>query len=1191
METQAGKNREHSRSGGRGPTRIALILATVIALVSMNTFAAGVANAATVYEIAGDWESGTPDTVAKGDVVTSVWRVNVNDDAEAPVNDPVENVVLTVTLTHGQFKGLPDLCLTTAGLTPPSSISDDGLILTCNLGTVNQGTAVVVQAPVVADGVTGDQITASGNINGQTADLSPIDIRNTFGMDMLWGTPTATLIRPDTGAIGFDFEWTLFADKGSDEGPDSVVYNLNISLANGDPLEPSQQAPTEPFNHPCTPFQQSGVAEGHPYSRAGAADRLAPFVDSCELVQTGATTFQLTLTGIDYSQTQVPINDSAGNPLPADQVALASGSIWLQVNNLTSSTSANLSSSAPIYTSVTGLTSEDDPSNNTSSKVVTFPGTWSHPWARPGGGTYWDNTLKLAPGALITSITGDTLAAAGVSADTPMGDCDVLDAAYTDYEAVTLWAWQPGEPAAEAPAPFGQVAYYIGLDPTVTPGSPSYNPDAFTGCGTNVGWTSVEPTDKTLVKAVRWTGTAGDLDGRNFQLRVDQRIQEDAPIGQDVWSWGAVIRNGAWTYPGRGAAASYTPTPGERYAGTNGGRDILHVVYAVPGITKRADRSIVRPGVPANYTLTYTANGSGAIPLTVDGYRIVDTLPVGMTYVEASADPAPTITTDTEGRQVLTWNLGGVPTNTRNTLTYQAVAGDSVTPGQTLTNTAVSSLRGEESRPSTAQVTTSSSGFTEISKSADNSYIPNLAGDGNGEGSWTVYMRSFDPLPQAYTDTIDILPYIGDERGTEYSGSYSVTGVDTVPGAMVYYTTDDVGTLSDDPDADSNGSAGTVTGATTNWSTTPVENPTAIRVIGPELAPSDVQQFTIHIATVGAADGDTLVNRAQGRAGHTQLVMRTSAPITVANYYAYELKKYVQDVNGDWHDAQDLTDYPVFHLDDEVNYRVVVTNVGRGTLTDIEVTDDKQPELGAFHIDSLESGQSQTHEYSITLGPDTAASLVNTACAQAAQPEDMETSIPDSCDPAGIEFVNYTTVKTADPASGTPVSVGDTIEYTITVTQQGSSPADAVFTDHLSDVLDDSAFGNDVEADIGTAEYDAATQTIAWSGTIPVGEVATITYSVTVNAVGDGNDDLVNPVTSPGCVVIDGQTPYCITDHKTKRPLNASGGRLPNTGGTVGVAPLLAGFLMVVGGLGLVILRRRRLITSTNRSSKDHDLL
>lgn len=1120
-----------ARRNPAGPRALLIAaLSMLLAVVGLGAVASPAA-AATVYEIDGQWAPGTPGTVAKGDVITSEWRVNVNDDRPAPSNDPVENVNFTVTLQNGQFDALPDLCRTTAGLDPVSSVSADGRTLVCNLGTVTQGTALVVQAPVVADGVTGSQITASGTIAGETDDLDPVAIQNTFGMDMLWGTPTGTVIPSPTGGPGdyaFDLEWTLFQDRGSDAGPQTIVYNLNIPLQNGQELFLSRQNNSAPLDQPCVPFRNGNSAEGHPYSGYGPAEQRAPFVESCTLEKTGPNTFRMTITGIDYSLTEVPTHDSAGNPLPTDQAAVASGAIWLEVRNLTETTSASLTASAPIYTSVTGQTDPDEPGNNTSSKVITVPGNWHHLWIRTNGGTNWDNTFKVAPGTTVTDQTADTIAVGGVPAATPMGDCSILDTAYVDYSSVALFAWEPGDPVGDPePALPGSLQWYVGNDPTVTPGSGGYNPDAFTGCDGAAGWVSTEPADLTTVKAVRWTGTAGGIGHQNFAMRVTVTIQPNAPIGQDVWTWGGVIRNGDWVYPGRGTFPNnYTPTPGERYNGTNGARDILHVVFATPAIQKLVDRQVVRPGEPATFTLNYSANGSGTMPPTVDDYTITDTLPAGMTYVPGSATPEPSVSPD--GR-TLTWSLDGVPTNAVQSLTYQAVADDSVTPGQTLTNTATSTLRGETSRPASRQVTVSSSGYTEISKTADTPYIPNVDGSGDGEGSWTVTMRSFDPLPQAYTDVIDILPFEGDQRGTDYAGSYELTEVTFPAGSTgtVYYTTADPATLSDDPADPANGAPNAPSAI---WSTTFTPDATAVRVIGGELEPGGVRQFQVHVATDGADPRDTYVNRAQGRAEHTRLVTRTSAPMSMAYYYAATLKKYVQDSRGRWHDAQDVTDYPAFRYGDTVRYRIVVTNVGQGTLTNIDVTDDQQPALGNFHIDELAAGESESHEFEMVLDESTNGTVVNTASATVDTPPDAPPPVIPP-DPAGFEVANYRTVKSADPKQGRPVFPGEVINYTITVTQEGTAPADAEFSDDLGKVLDDATYNRDVEASIGTARF--RNGHIVWNGTIPVGEVAVVTYSVTVKRRANlDNGRLVNPVTSPGCEIRDGKPVRCRTEHE-----------------------------------------------------------
>jgi uncharacterized repeat protein (TIGR01451 family) len=1105
----------------RSGRSVVAVLAVLLTTVAGFVFAATPASAAPVYQIAGEWAPNTPTTVKSGDVVTGVWRVNVNDDAAAPVNDPVDNVNFTVTLQNGVFTSIPDSCLA-SGVTPASSISADGKTLVCNVGTKNEGTAVLVQAPLQADGPTGSQITASGTIAGQTANLSPINIVNPFGMDIRWGVGTPNF-SVGSGYYDMDYEWTLSKNPGSDPGPQTITYNLTIASPQGAAVQVGPQA--------CTPFT-SQPANGHPWSGGShPANEMDSAVGSCTFTQTGPTTFTLTLSGINYTPTSPPTLDSTGAALPTDQVALASGSIWVRVLSSTSG-SAELTSDAPTYTSTTGQTGQDDPSNNTESKAWTVVGLYSSGWGRGytgSGGTTWDDTYQVAAGTQVGQYM-DTLEQLHTSnpPDAPIGMCSALDTKYVTFDSIFVQNVPPGG------VPGSVVEYYTGTDPTLNPASASYNPDAF-NCAGSTGWSITPPADLSQVEAVRYTMTQAQAEAAagtgHITPTVYQTIKPGTPAGTDVWSFMTatyIDGTGNWL---NNDSTCVTPIPGGRYPCTTGFADVLHVITASPAISKSVNNSVATPGVPLTYTLSYAANGAGSIPPTVDGFQIADTLPAHMTYVPGSATPAPTITTDGTGDQVLSWTLDGVPTNAIQTLTYQAVADSSVTPGQTLTNSATASYGGVTTAPATAQVVVSTNGYTTISKTADEQFIPNLDGDGDGSGSWTVTLRSFDPLPQPYTDTIDILPYNGDGRGTSYSGTYTLQQPTVVSGATAYYTTAAPSTLSDDPADASNGKADDPTGNTVGWSTTYTATATAIRVIGPALAPGAEQQFTVPITTDGAKGGDKLVNRAQARDGHTELVMRTSAPITVANYYSASLKKYVQAADGTWHDANDAADYPAFHYGDTVHYKIEVTNTGQGTLTNIDVTDDKNPSLGAFHIASLAPGDHVTHEYSIVLDQSVSGSVVNTASATADTPPDSNVPPTIPSDPAGFDVTNYTTAKSADPASGTAVSPGQTIHYTIKVTQQGTAPADAVFSDDLAKVLDDADYNGDVHASIGAATVKNGV--IAWTGTIPVGGVATVTYSVTVHDVADlsagGDADLYNPVTSPGCVT----AADCTTDNKT----------------------------------------------------------
>ncbi|MFF7459735.1 IPT/TIG domain-containing protein [Kitasatospora sp. NPDC008115] len=124
---------------------------------------------------------------------------------------------------------------------------------------------------------------------------------------------------------------------------------------------------------------------------------------------------------------------------------------------------------------------------------------------------------------------------------------------------------------------------------------------------------------------------------------------------------------------------------------------------------------------------------------------------------------------------------------------------------------------------------------------------------------------------------------------------------------------------------------------------------------------------------------------------------------------------------------------------------------------------------------------------------------------------------------------SFVFAKSADPKSGSTVKAGDKVTYTVTVTQQGAGEVKgAAIADDLSKVLDDATYNGDVKATSGTAEVKDGKLT--WTGDLPVGGTATITYSVTVTGKGDAK--LHNAVTTTDtkrgtCATEKG----CETDH------------------------------------------------------------
>ncbi|WP_461164335.1 DUF7927 domain-containing protein [Arthrobacter sp. R4-81] len=169
----------------------------------------------------------------------------------------------------------------------------------------------------------------------------------------------------------------------------------------------------------------------------------------------------------------------------------------------------------------------------------------------------------------------------------------------------------------------------------------------------------------------------------------------------------------------------------------------------------------------------------------------------------------------------------------------------------------------------------------------------------------------------------------------------------------------------------------------------------------------------------------------------------------------------------------------------------------------------------------------------------------------------------------------YTVSKTSDPDNGSNVVEGNKVTYTVQVRQTGpGSVTAAVATDDLAKVLDDAAYNNDATASAGSVNVDRSSDKLTWNGNLSVGDVVTITYSVTTGAVGSGDGTLTNIVT-PGiggvCVPAQDQNPDCTTTHKVTTQAAA----LANTGTNI-LTGLGAALVLLIAGLVMVSVRRRR---------------
>ncbi|MBO1741425.1 Ig-like domain-containing protein [Leifsonia sp. TF02-11] len=156
----------------------------------------------------------------------------------------------------------------------------------------------------------------------------------------------------------------------------------------------------------------------------------------------------------------------------------------------------------------------------------------------------------------------------------------------------------------------------------------------------------------------------------------------------------------------------------------------------------------------------------------------------------------------------------------------------------------------------------------------------------------------------------------------------------------------------------------------------------------------------------------------------------------------------------------------------------------------------------------LAIGATATFTYSVTVNsPDTGDRKLHNAVVTG----NGGTCPAGSTDPAcfvDIPSGSYTVAKTA---SATTVLPGDTITYTVRVTNTGdvayTAAEPAAFTDDLSGVLDDASYNGDASH--------GATVTgtnLSWSGALAVGQTITVTYSVTVDRPDTGDKSVKNTV-------------------------------------------------------------------------------
>ena len=221
---------------------------------------------------------------------------------------------------------------------------------------------------------------------------------------------------------------------------------------------------------------------------------------------------------------------------------------------------------------------------------------------------------------------------------------------------------------------------------------------------------------------------------------------------------------------------------------------------------------------------------------------------------------------------------------------------------------------------------------------------------------------------------------------------------------------------------------------------------------------------------------------------------------------------------------------------DTITYTLTGVNTGATTLDPVTVTDDLSEVLAhatlvedsltastgdAPTLDgttltwtgALTSGQTITITYQVTVNDDaTGVVLHNLATATATPP-----TVPPITPPPGETIhptPGFSLVKTSDPVTGSQVFAGQSITYTLTASNLGETVLDlVVVTDDLSGVLgladlDTSSIRAEIDGESAAAPV-VDGETLTWTGSLERGQVATVSYTVTVKDVAASKDNVI----------------------------------------------------------------------------------
>lgn len=209
---------------------------------------------------------------------------------------------------------------------------------------------------------------------------------------------------------------------------------------------------------------------------------------------------------------------------------------------------------------------------------------------------------------------------------------------------------------------------------------------------------------------------------------------------------------------------------------------------------------------------------------------------------------------------------------------------------------------------------------------------------------------------------------------------------------------------------------------------------------------------------------------------------------------------------------------------DQITYTFTVHNDGPGIAHDVSINDDLDG-LSAVSPASVATiavgGSAQfTATYTVTEDDAEAGSVENSATATFTPPTPPGGTTPPEVTTPPSNLVEVPVViaepelevtKSVDPETGTTIATGDVLTYTLRFENTGYVPAPVDYTDDLSDVIDDADVTVAPQPTNGLLTVTPNADGTDITGTLQVGEVETITYTVQVRPRAErDNDTLAN---------------------------------------------------------------------------------